>query len=175
MNSIRQRRALVLIVGSVTLAISPPFGDPACAVTITGNTYASQNTPPVVSATNSYNKSDLVTVSANIRSDTTVSHAQSTASAYVDAAGVHKTTSGRAWTDVTSPTTLFNPRGDIWNASATGTKIIANYTDPSNPSNPPTATFQFSLPASILKSNDPFFDASGLPANPPLPATPTRP
>ncbi len=166
MNSIRQRRALTLIVGAVALAISPALGIPARAVTITGNTFASQTggSPPA-SAANSYNMTNLTGVSANIRSDTTVSHAQSAASAVVGNAGVTKTTSGRAWTD--APTTTFNARGDIWNASATGTQIIANYTGLG--SAPATVPFQFALPAQIPLLTDPFYNASGQPANSPPP------
>ncbi len=166
MNSIRQRRGLTLIVGAVALAISPALGNLARAVTITGNTYASQTggSPPA-SAANSYNMTNLTSVSANIQSNTTVSHAQSYASASVGAMGVTKTTGGRAWTD--SPTNTFNARGDLWNASATGTTIVAQY----NGSQPaPPAQFQFSLPASILQKDDPFYS---VPVSPSGPAGPT--
>jgi hypothetical protein len=59
----------------------------------------------------------------------TYSHAQASATATVTASGVVKSTSGRAWLDTTpiSPdTSLFNSRGDLWNASATGTQLVVN-------------------------------------------------
>jgi len=166
MNAIRQRRAFLwqgLFFAAVALAISPLLGDSAHAVSITGSTYASENGGPTPNPTSkSYNLSNLSSVSASIRSDVEYAHAESYASAMVTANGVVKTTGGLAWTDVTSPTTLLNNRGDVWNASATGTTIQANYTG--NGTAPNSAPFQFSLPASIAQSADPYYSN---PAPPP--------
>ncbi len=165
MNAIRQRRDylwLGLLVGAASLAISPLLGDSAHAVTITGTTYAAATPPPgpLVSTSKSYNLYSLTSASANIRSDEIVSHAQSYASASVGPTGVTKTTGGLAWTD--APTTIDNLRGDVWNASASGTTIEATYNGSGMAPN--TTTFQFLLPASILATADPYYY---LPAAPP--------
>jgi hypothetical protein len=161
MNSIRQRRAVrweILLIGAAALAISPLLGDPAHAVTITGTTYASESGGPTPNPTSaSYNMTNLSSVSANIRSDVADAHAESYASASVGANGVTKTTGGLAWVTVTSPASLYDPRGDLWNASATGTVIQANYTPSGSLSGLNTAPFQFSLPASIFATSDPFY------------------
>jgi hypothetical protein len=160
MNAIRQRcdsLRPVLLIGAAALAILPLLVDSAHAVTITGSTYAAATPPPgpLVSTSKSYNLFNLTSVSANIRSDEIVSHAQSYASASVGPSGVTKTTGGLAWTD--APTTIDNTRGDVWNASASGTMIQADYTPAGQASGKGFATFQFSLPASIAMSADPFY------------------
>ena len=92
MNANRQRRAFLwlgLSMGAAVLALSPLLGDSAHAVTITGSTYAAATPPPgpLVSTSKSYNLFSLTSVSANIRSDELVSHAQSYASASVGPIG----------------------------------------------------------------------------------------
>jgi hypothetical protein len=123
MNSFRRRSVLpweILFTGAVALAISPLFGGPALAVTITGSTYASETLGPAPNPTSaSSNMTNLSSVSASIRSDVADAHAESYASASVGANGVAKTTGGLAWVTVTSPANLYDPRGDVGNASAT--------------------------------------------------------
>jgi hypothetical protein len=122
----------------------------ARAVVITGSTYASDTGDPHLPPSpqsKAFNIGSTTSVSNSIRSDVTYSHAQASATATVTTSGVVKSTSGRAWLDTTpiSPdTSLFNARGDLWNASATGTQLIVN--GPSGQSVP----FNFFIPGTTL-------------------------
>jgi len=161
MNSTCQRRAVLratLFIGAAALVISPLLGGAAHAVTITGSTYASETGGPTPNPTSaSYNLTNLTSVSDSIRSSVTNAYAESYASAMVTQSGVTKTAGGLGWTN--TATTLYNARSDLWNASATGTTIEANYTG--NGTVPSVAPFQFSLPASILETADPYYSNGG--------------
>jgi PEP-CTERM motif len=104
----------------------------ARAVVITGSTYASDTGDPhlpISPQSKAFNIGNPTSASNSIRSDVTYSHAQASASATVTGSGVVKSTSGRAWLDTTPnapDTSLFNTRGDLWNASASGTQLVAN-------------------------------------------------
>ena len=118
---------------------------PAPAVTITGSTYASDTGDPHLPASpqsKSFNIFNATSASNSIRSDVTTAHAQSLSSASITTGALVKSTSGRGWLDTTAP--LYNNRGDLWNASASGTQLILN--------GPPggSAPFTFSIPGSTL-------------------------
>ncbi len=117
---------------------------------ITGSTYASDSGDPhlpISPQSKSFNIGNPTSASNSIRSDVTYAHAQSSATATVTSSGVVKSTSGRAWLDTTphSPDSLlFNNRGDLWNASATGTQLVVN--GPSGQNVP----FNFFIPGTTL-------------------------
>jgi hypothetical protein len=139
--------AAVGISGFVLIALAATS---ARAVVITGSTYASDTGDPHLPTSPQskfFNITNPASASSSIRSDVTYAHAQSSASATVTASGVVKSTSGRAWLDTTpiSPdTSLFNNRGDLWNASASGTKLIVNGQSGQN------VPFNFFIPGTTL-------------------------
>ncbi len=166
MKTIRTNRVLAQRLCFATAIALGLLGSasPCSAVQITGNTYAAENGGPTTNpSAKSYNLVDPISVSANIRSDVGYSHAQSWASASVnpDGSGITKTTGGRAWGD--NPPTSFSARSNLWNASATGTKIVANYKPSGSQSGSPT--FNFSLPKSIAKTADPFYNTAAIQSN----------
>lgn len=118
-----------LAILSTGLIIASLLPVPAVAVTISGSTYAANTGGPPPNPTSAnYNQTNPTSVSANIRSDVTWSHAQSWASAYVTASGVTKTTGGRGWVD-TPPTAiapLYDGRSNLWNAYASGTQLVVS-------------------------------------------------
>jgi hypothetical protein len=122
----------------------------ARAVVITGSTYASDTGDPHLPTSPQskfFNITNPASASSSIRSDVTYAHAQSSATATVTSSGVVKSTNGRAWLDTTpiSPdTSVFNNRGDLWNASASGTQLVVN--GPSGQDVP----FNFFIPGTTL-------------------------
>ncbi len=93
-------------------------------------------------AHDSFNIGSPTSVSDSIRSDVQYAHAQAWANATVDCSGVTKSTGGRAWSD--TPGGL-DSRSTLWNASASGTQIIANYTGQGTA--PEFAPFHFVVPS----------------------------
>ena len=110
---------------------SASLGSDARAVTITGSTFAAETGGPGPNpASTSFNIGSPTTVSDSIRSDVQYAHAQAWANATVDCSGVTKSTGGRAWSD--APGGL-DSRSTLWNASASGTQVVANYTGQGTP------------------------------------------
>ncbi len=124
------------------------LGSDARAVTITGSTFAAETGGPGPNpASTSFNIGSPTTVSDSIRSDVQYAHAQAWANATVDCSGVTKSTGGRAWSD--APGGL-DSRSTLWNASASGTQVVANYTGQGTP--PQFAPFNFIIPGGGISS-----------------------
>jgi hypothetical protein len=161
----RHPGGLTSLTASAGRTAGRPFGATVCfsalvllaltsstarAVVITGSTYASDTGDPHLPTSpqsKAFNIGNPTSASSSIRSDVTYSHAQASATATVTASGVVKSTSGRAWLDTTPnlpDTSLYNSRGDLWNASATGTQLVVN--GPSGQSVP----FSFFIPGTTL-------------------------
>lgn len=116
-------------------------------VTISGSTYAAETGGPTPNPTStSFNLTDPVSASDAIRSDVKWSHAQAWAQASVTCDGIIKSTGGRGWVD-TPPTAtlpLYDNKANLWNAYASGTQVIANYTGKG--AAPEFTPFNFSIP-----------------------------
>jgi autotransporter-associated beta strand protein len=140
-----------MVRGGVFLCIAALASD-ARAVSITGSTFAAETGGPGPNPTStSFNLGNPTFVSSSIRSDVQYAHAQAWASAAVTCTGVTKTTGGRAWSDAPGG---FDSRSTLWNASASGTQIIANYQGPGTA--PAFAPFHFAIPGGGIA---PFFNA----------------
>ena len=144
----------------------------AHAASVTGSTYAAETGGPSPNpASDSYNVTDPITATASIRSDVTYSHAQSWAEATVTCTGVTKTTGGRSWVDTPPSATppLYDSKSNLWNASASGTQVVANYIGPGAP--PPYAPFQFVIPGGGVANQFNAFPGND-PSDPPEMAPP---
>src|SRR5690348_4540884 len=122
------RKALFFGAFIVAAWLSPSS---ARGVTISGSTYAAETGGPTPNpASTSFSLTDPVSISDSIRSDVKYSHAQAWASASVSCDGVIKTTGGRGWADTppTATAPLYDNKANLWNAFASGTQVIANYT-----------------------------------------------
>ena len=153
------RRGRGAAVFALSLLFSGLFASPTQAVTITGSTYASDTGDPNLPASpqsKSFNIFNATSASNSIRSDVTTSHAQSLATASIASGTLVKSTSGRGWVDTVTP--AFNNRGDLWNASASGTQLILN--GPAGGSAP----FTFSIPGTTTVPTIPF--PGNLPTDP---------
>jgi autotransporter-associated beta strand protein len=118
------------------------------AVTITGSTFASETGGPLPNPKSTFfNIGNPTSVSDSIRSDVQFAHAEAWANATVTCSGVTKSTGGRAWSDAPGG---FDSRSTLWNASASGTQVIANYTGQGAP--PEFAPFNFVVPGGGIAS-----------------------
>ncbi len=118
------------------------------AVTVTGSTFASETGGPLPNPKSTFfNIGNPTTASDSIRSDVQYAHAEAWANATVTCSGVTKSTGGRAWSDAPGG---FDSRSTLWNASASGTQVIANYTGQGAP--PEFAPFNFVVPGGGIAS-----------------------
>ena len=137
------------------------------AVSVVGSTYAAETGGPTPNPTfDSYNITNLTSASASIRSDVKYSHAQSSAQATVTCSGVTKSTGGRGWADTppTATAPLYDTKSNLWNASASGTQVVANYIGPGTP--PPYSPFHFVIPGGGIAAPFNAFPGNG-PDDPP--------
>ncbi|HEV2971139.1 MAG TPA: PEP-CTERM sorting domain-containing protein [Pirellulales bacterium] len=157
-------RGTIVVVGLLVFVLA---ASSARAVVINGATYAAENGGPAPNPTSkSYNVGNLNSASASIRSDVVYSHAQSWAQATLTGSGVVKSSGGRGWVDVppTAVPPLYDGKSNLWNAYASGTTLVANYTGPGAP--PPTATFQFQIPQNGVPGFNSASSATILPTDP---------
>ena len=118
------------------------------AVTVTGSTFASETGGPLPNPKSTFfNIGNPTTASDSIRSDVQYAHAEAWANATVTCSGVTKSTGGRAWSDAPGG---FDSRSTLWNASASGTQVIANYTGQGTA--PEFAPFNFIVPSGGIAS-----------------------
>ena len=125
----------------------------AKAVTVSGTTYAAETGGPTPNpASTSFSLTNPTAASDSIRSDVKYSHAEAWASASVTCLGVTKTTGGRGWADTppTATAPLFDNKANLWNASASGTQVVANYTGKGTP--PEFTPFDFVIPGNGVAS-----------------------
>jgi PEP-CTERM motif len=161
------RGTRIAIVGLLLFALG---ASSAQAVVISGSTYAAETGGP---APNPVSKSypppttSLTSVSGSIRSDVVYSHSQSWAQATVTGSGVVKSSGGRGWVDVppTAVPPLYDGKANLWNAFASGTTLVANYTGLGAPP-PATTTFQFQIPQNGVPGFNSAGTATILPTDP---------
>jgi autotransporter-associated beta strand protein len=144
---LRRSRVLSTFVFGPLLIVASLGASTAWGVTVSGSTYAAETGGPTPNPTStSFNLTNPVSTSDSIRSDVKYSHAQAWASASVSCDGIIKTTGGRGWVDTppTATAPLYDNKANLWNATASGTQVIANYTGKG--AAPEFTPFNFSIP-----------------------------